>query len=140
MRLQTDGLVVLTECRQQQVSSQSKELEELEARIKATEARLQQAGGPSAQAPATPGQQERPTNSTTGSSHSIPTRGSSMPTDAPNRPPPRKPTDRLAAGSITDRAPTPMDPSHSNSRMPGAMPETPGSMKDARDYYSQGKS
>ena len=117
--------------RKQTVKSQSQELEELEARLKATEERLKKAGVQ--QTPATSGQQEA--KSTAGSSVKT-TPPAAIP---PSRPPPGRPG-VLAAGasSLADRAPTPLNPR--NEPMPGTLPETPSDQLQATDYYSQRRS
>ena len=115
------------------VNNQGKELEELKARIEAAEARLKKkpAKGPTAS-----GQQEgeEPTSSSSGMAP--PTRAPPVPSGGSSAVPSRMKQSSGYGSSVAERVPTPMDPSRHGS-MPGTMPETPGSMKDAKDYYSQ---
>lgn len=119
--------------RKQTVKSQSQELEELEARIKATEERLKGAGGQ----PPTSGSQQQHTSHAASSTRPMPSSSSSQ--AIPSRVPPRGPGASLVAASVSDRAPTPLDPSR-NEAMPGALPETRSDRKTPTDHYNQRRS
>ncbi|KAI9666902.1 MAG: hypothetical protein M1831_001407 [Alyxoria varia] len=126
-------LTQAVESKKQTVTDQSKELEELKARIEAAEARLK---NKPAKGPAASGQLEGGEPASSSSNMAPPTRAPPVPGGAAAAIPSRMKPNSGYGSSVADRVPTPMDPSR-NGGMPGAMPETPGSMKDAKDYYSQ---
>ena len=130
------------------VTTQSKELEELEARLRATEERLKQAAatrpgatatgqreGSQSEAQTTSGQRNQ-SNTPAAAIRQVPPSGSRVMPGPANVSALRS---SVGASPIADRSPTPLDPSRT-SAMPGAMPETPGSVKDGKDYYSSRRS
>ncbi|KAI9723830.1 MAG: hypothetical protein M1828_004080 [Chrysothrix sp. TS-e1954] len=122
------------------VTSQSQELEEIEARLKATEERLKRAGMETSSTSVASGQRESAQRSPQTSANQTaqprsPGTAGRQPPTSPGRAPPgaHNPAMRSSAAgsSLSERAPTPLNPSRTPA-MPGALPESPGSTKEGR--------